>query len=609
MSFDIAFDYRFDSTGFFDDPAARAALEAAAARWEALIGDAFDPVPAGTTFTVDDPSASGTDRTVTLDRAIDDLLIFVGAEPLPGPLAIAGADGFDADGDVLRARISDDFRGQGPVTDYEPWAGTISFEIDPGAPWSFDVDAPVAGRSDFLSVAMHEIAHVLGFGQAGAFDAFVAVEGGALVFTGPNARAANGGAPVPLEADESHVEDGFAGDDVLLDPTLTTGTRKLPTPIDRAILADIGYEIAGFAAQGTTPPIATEGDDRTIFGTGLADRIDARGGDDRVQGAGGDDTLEGGAGDDTLFGQEGADALSGGAGADLLLGGDGNDLLSGGAGDDELQGGDGDDRIEGGTGADRAFGGAGIDTFVVAAGDGSLRIVDLDLARETVVLRGSGFADARAALAAVEKPFTNVSRITFSDGTRVEVTHEAQDGTPLTAANLTVADAPAPDPVPGPGPGPAPGPAPLVVEGGPGRDRLQGGLGDEAILGRGGRDILIGGGGDDTMTGGAGVDAFVLSPDPQGGVVTIADWRDGGGGRDLLALDDQLLGLGTQAVDVRAIPLGDALAALRAGRALYDGASGALSIDADGAAGPADPVRVAVIEGGGPIALSDVLLF
>jgi hypothetical protein len=46
MAFDITFDYRFDATGFFDDPTARVALEEAGRLWEALIGDEFDEVPA-----------------------------------------------------------------------------------------------------------------------------------------------------------------------------------------------------------------------------------------------------------------------------------------------------------------------------------------------------------------------------------------------------------------------------------------------------------------------------------------------------------------------------------------------------------------------------------
>ncbi len=288
MAFNIDFDYRFDSTGFFDD-AARQALEKAATIWEGLIGDEFADVPAGISFSIDDPSADGTKRQITLDAPIDDLLIFVGAESLGDPLGIGGYDGVDVQGDVFSQRISHDFRGQ-TVTDFEPWAGTISFEQ--GADWSFALNSAVMGMADFVTIALHEIGHVLGFGTAAAFDALVS----SGMFTGVNAQAENGDAPVPLQPDVSHVKDGFDGGTVLMDPTATTGTRTLPSNLDLAMLADIGYQIEGFIPQGSTPPIATDGAE-TIIGTMLADRIEGLGGDDTLWGQGGSDRFEIGPGD------------------------------------------------------------------------------------------------------------------------------------------------------------------------------------------------------------------------------------------------------------------------------------------------------------------------
>lgn len=486
MSFDIRIDYRFDATGFFDAPERRAALEHAVAIWEGILEDEFDDVPAGIAFEIDDPSASGTARRVVLDRPIDDLLIFVGAERLAGPLALGGFDGTGDTGqglgDAYAARVSDDFRSGGPVTDFEPWAGTVTYDLD--ADWSFSVDAPVAGKTDFVSVTLHEIGHVLGFGTAPIHDR-IAANG----FDGPNALSANGGDPIPMEGDLGHVERGFAMESVLMGPSLTNGTRLLPSEIDKAMLADIGWEIDGFAAQGATPAIATEAGE-TIFGSDLPDAIDGLGGDDQVQGRGGDDVLTGGAGDDMVFGGIGADVLDGGAGADTLFGGIGADTLAGGAGDDQVQGGTGDDLIIGGAGADVAFGQDGTDRFRMIAGGGALSIQDFDPGAEVIELVGSGFASAAAALAAVEKPFGNVSRLTFGDGTRVDVFHAGQPGTPLSAANLSVAD---PD-------------GPATIAGGPGPDDLTGGAAAEVLLGRAGDDTLDGGGGDDTVEGGAGDD-------------------------------------------------------------------------------------------------------
>ena len=354
-------------------------------------------------------------RAVTLTEEIDDLLIFVGATDLPGrTLANAGPDGLDAQGDVFSNRISSDFRGTGPVTDFEPWAGTIAF--DEGAEWNFRLDGPQPGQSDFLSVALHEIGHILGIGTSAAFEALI-VDGG---FAGVNARAVNDGLPLPLESDLSHVDEGFADDTVLLDPTITTGTRTLPGIVDLAMLADIGFEITGLAKQGSTPPITTDGDDDPIFGTLAGDVIDGLAGNDRIMGQAGDDTLLGSAGADTLFASAGAD------------------LLGGGTGDDFLSGGEGADTLVGGPGSDTLVGGSGVDLFEIRTGDGSATINDFDLVNEALFLPQSGFASVADALSAISTPFSNVSRLTLPDGTSVDIFHDNRSGTPLEARHFVL---------------------------------------------------------------------------------------------------------------------------------------------------------------------------
>ena len=76
MAFTIKFDYRFDSSGFFDDLDRRATLEAAAAEWENIIGDEFSDIPAGASFDIRDPSDPSVTHTITLTEPIDDILIF-----------------------------------------------------------------------------------------------------------------------------------------------------------------------------------------------------------------------------------------------------------------------------------------------------------------------------------------------------------------------------------------------------------------------------------------------------------------------------------------------------------------------------------------------------
>ena len=413
----IEFDYRFDSNGFFDHSQRRTALEYAGEIWSNLLQDDFETIPVGAEFTITNPT-TGNPETIVLDSEIDDLLIFVGSGTLEndgnnlhadlhgsnlhlevcqccdcvntsnkivnlsqssvldtenaiatdGLLAQAQVNGTNLQGDIFQRRISNNFRGRGVATDFEPWVGTISFSPSETIDWNFDLEATNSSTIDFISVALHEIGHILGVGVAPIFDEL----GADGAFSGVNAVAANDGVAIPLEADLSHVSEGFANNSVLLDPLLNED-RNFPSDIDLAILADIGYEITGFSKQGSVPEIATD-EAEEIFGSDVDDTIFGLAGDDRIQANDGNDTIDGGMGDDTVLGTAGADFISGNAGIDSLNGGMGEDTLDGGAdndllvgaenndlilgreGDDELQGETGEDTIQGGEGNDSLFG-------------------------------------------------------------------------------------------------------------------------------------------------------------------------------------------------------------------------------------------------------------
>ncbi|CAN0588142.1 unnamed protein product, partial [Ectocarpus sp. 12 AP-2014] len=221
--------------------------------------------------------------------------------------------------------------------------------------WSFDADSAVAGFSDLYSTAVHEIGHILGLVGSPTYSSLVS----GAAFVGPNALAVNDGSPIPLEAD-GHIQDGFAGDSVVMDPLELIGVRKTPGAIDLALLADIGYEVDGYLKQGTPFALTTVGNDIPVFGSQAGDLIDGLAGNDQLQGDGGNDEL---------FGSEGLDTLFGGSGADTLDGGQDNDQLQGNAGDDFLLGGAGDDTL---------FGGGDYDTYVFEGDWGTDFIVDAD---------------------------------------------------------------------------------------------------------------------------------------------------------------------------------------------------------------------------------------
>ena len=78
----------------------------------------------------------------------------------------------------------------------------------------------------------------------------------------------------------------------------------------------------------------------------------------------------------------------GGPGNDLIYGQAGNDRLFGGTEEDIIRGGSGDDLLRGSLGYDILTGGVGRDTFVLASGEGTDIVTDLELEFDTIVLYG-----------------------------------------------------------------------------------------------------------------------------------------------------------------------------------------------------------------------------
>jgi hypothetical protein len=250
----IEFDYSYDTSGFFADPARRELLSLAAGYYSSF-ADALTTISpgGGDAWTVyfNHPGDLGMGLVAeqNLSIAANTISIFVGGSAMGD-----GVLGFSTIGTITDLAGSQDFldavttRGQpnatGPeATDYGVWGGAISFNSD--ASWYFGAsdDGLGADASDFLTTAMHELGHILGYGVADSW--FHYLDGS--FFTGASSMSAYGG-PVPASA--AHWAEGVTSyvdgreQETLMDPTTAAGIRELPTLLDYAGLYDIGWRTA-----------------------------------------------------------------------------------------------------------------------------------------------------------------------------------------------------------------------------------------------------------------------------------------------------------------------------------------------------------------------------
>ncbi|GAC1468071.1 MAG: hypothetical protein NVSMB9_10350 [Isosphaeraceae bacterium] len=247
----IAIDYSYDTVNFFNTQAKRDLMQLAADSISSTLGNSLTAiVPSGTNTwseSFPDPSTGAIQTLANPTVPANTLVIYAGGSRLAG-LAEAGygsTGGFNASGDpAWLTTVST--RGQAgagttPPTSFSPWGGSISF--DSGSV-NFYFGQNLSGiaptQTDFLSVAEHEIIHVLGLGTARVWQS--QVSGGS--FRGPNAMAAYGG-PVPLDQGGDHWAQGTLSDGgpALMNPILANGTRVLFTRIDVAGLKDLGWQV------------------------------------------------------------------------------------------------------------------------------------------------------------------------------------------------------------------------------------------------------------------------------------------------------------------------------------------------------------------------------
>ena len=284
----IRIDYSMDASGFFgaNNPQgatgasqAKAAMEAAADFYSGILGDTFSAITPPTKqfyslggeanwfwkWRFSDPVTGNTSAMINPQIAADDYVVFVGARDLLGDELGRGGPGGFVGGKVVKngqftdveqtqitqmtTAFADATTTRGQSTGFSRWGGSIAF--DDQVAWHFNHNTdPAALTHDFYSVALHELAHTLGFGTA---DQWTELLDGAD-FTGANADANYfPGDTVPLESadDTGHWDssitslmyDGPALQTPLMAKDLPVAMRRQLTNIDAAALVDIGWQI------------------------------------------------------------------------------------------------------------------------------------------------------------------------------------------------------------------------------------------------------------------------------------------------------------------------------------------------------------------------------
>lgn len=256
----IELDYQYDSLGFFDSQTRRDALEFAANFVNIYVDEMAELAPEGDErwdAIISKPDGSGTVLVSNIPVPEDTVIIYVAGRPLSGRLAQAIDLGPLGSGTPefaeLVATRGQEGAGTDPATDFSPVGATISFNNDLlEVPWHFGISPSTIGPSqfDFITVAMHEIIHALGFtsttksfrDQTDFQGNFIGSEAAFVgSFTNPD---------LELDPSESHWRSNTRsrwngrGQESLLAPGIAPGQRQYPTILDRAALRDIGWEEA-----------------------------------------------------------------------------------------------------------------------------------------------------------------------------------------------------------------------------------------------------------------------------------------------------------------------------------------------------------------------------
>jgi hypothetical protein len=252
----FSLDYSLDAGGLFDSSAARTAMERATQVFSDRFVDHLTDITSGGANTwsarIVNPGTGAANYDPGLTSVAANVIkIYVGSRSLNFPdvgNTVAGTAVVSGTQSFLDNAAS---RGQAgalssPKSDFGPWGGSIAFDI--GTPWYFGLTSGglTSNKLDFLSVATHELAHLLGFSASQPSWSRLVSNG---TFTGAKAIAANGNIAPKVTGSHwlgmsSTVGPTGPAQTALMDAALPTGTRRQTTVLDWAALSDSGWQLA-----------------------------------------------------------------------------------------------------------------------------------------------------------------------------------------------------------------------------------------------------------------------------------------------------------------------------------------------------------------------------
>jgi hypothetical protein len=297
---DIIFDYSYDTGNYFSDDR-KYIMEQVGYVFESRMGGesfaGYRPSAdlglssiTGLALNFTSPSSSATVNPAVASTTSDgnvigkanELIIFLGAKSIAGStLASAGSTGrtgYSAGSGADLTAMQNALNAKNSTTNFEPIAG--SSQVNTNKTFYFDTDltthtdALSSGKTDFYTVMVHEIGHVMGFSKTR--NAWIANKSGNF-WTGANAKAQYNGENVPLYPSSSHWDKTTTSGSGALDtskincdchpsmlPSISINKRTSFSALDFALLKDIGYNISG-APVGTN--IGGTFTDPTLGGT------------------------------------------------------------------------------------------------------------------------------------------------------------------------------------------------------------------------------------------------------------------------------------------------------------------------------------------------------